>query len=226
MADFLASQSPFPIPFSEWQASQRLAARWIGCMAYANSRRVNFRGLECPHYGSWLAFLEHFLDLFDPFFALIPQLAIADVNTRSSMAESIQTVHAPKSTIEASCIPDFVVAVFDLWKGGERLESLESINPVDWPDIHLRSHFISIITEIKVGPSRSAKSAGTFTDQIVSAFEEAMADCSKQADIAFKSDSNVKRILGIACSGEWFRWTIFTRKELLKAVKGDAHFFL
>ena len=203
------SHSDFILP----GLSYRGLSSWIVAISFAYSGQWNSRRLENHFHAFWNFVLLDLVDDLAPDFIVMPQFQLDTLNDQPLAADTSISTTAQAKAKELT--PDFSIAVFDLVRRHVP-DALPTppLYPADynmWRDVRINMMKISLITELKRPPSRSAKSKDAFVQDLLTRMKLARKDLGKQVEHAFLMQPSVDEIVLVACCGEWWSWMISTR---------------
>jgi hypothetical protein len=184
-------------------------------LAFAYSRRWNRRRLEHHTYAFWDKVFSYLIYDLEPYLFHIPQLMLHDPPAEHPDV-SIRTDPGANGD---ECIPDFsIMSVHAM----HRYRSSSSTNPrfpalEDWDRLRIESAKPLVIAELKRPAPRSAKDALEFHARLRSLMNLAIDDAEEQARLAFGVTlyKELDEIILITACGEWWRFRVATRKDML-----------
>ena len=204
------SHSDFELP----GLSSRSLESWIVAIAFAYSGKWNSRNLENHFYAFWNLVLLDLVNDLAPGTIIIPQFQFDTVDGAPvAPDDSIATTAQAKAKEVA---PDFAIAIFHLVR--RHASATLSIPPVlfpatfnSWRNIKVTQMKIPLIAEVKRPATRRAKSREHFGEALEVQMGFAQVDLLKQVEHAFLMQPGAKKVVLLACCGEWWSWMVATR---------------
>ncbi|KAG5649791.1 hypothetical protein H0H81_002026 [Sphagnurus paluster] len=145
-----------------------------------------------------------------PTVVVLPQFKLDDThNKHSDLTSSVATLPEEDAT---GRVPDFVVAVA---KTDIDWTDENNLGYIPWGQFRVLAFRTSLIVEIKRPATRSAPDATDYKESLEHRFRLAFADLEEQARLAFQGPGEIKQLILVACSGEWWVWKPASAEDYL-----------
>ncbi|KAF8632325.1 hypothetical protein AX17_004880, partial [Amanita inopinata Kibby_2008] len=167
---------------------------------------------ESNYYGLWNCVLFELIEDLTSDFFVIPHHTIYDLS--QDLANSTNTI---SGTTSNDAIPDFVVVAGQLFNRNDSsaipLQDIAHISFDSWHNYQLLNVHVRVIVELKRPPTRRAETPTDFQFELEKHMKRAYQQLRRYAELGFKADLKINKLILFAACGEWWTWQQATRSH-------------